>query len=151
MNADESLAYAAGYFDGEGSVWMKKKGLQLTVRVVSRDKESIAVLAEVLGGKVLPTVRVWKGRTLRNYWSWSAYGKEGQKALRKLLPLLLGKREVAIAACSFDYSGSRLSDDERKRRVEFSNRPIYTCDHWESGETRGKPGNPGTDGTYPKF
>jgi hypothetical protein len=80
-------------------------------------------------------------RTLRNYWSWSAYGKEGQKALRKLLPLLLAKREVAIAACSFDYSGSRLSDDERKRRVEFANRPIYTCDHWESGETRGKPGD----------
>lgn len=119
------VAYAAGYFDGEGCITLchDKRGYAgLKVAVVSLDRHSVNLLAYCLGGRIGSERHKWKGKS-DLYHRWSVTGKSAQGVLIKLIPFLVGKRPRAIKACELDFSsrgGKKLSASEKSRRTEFA-------------------------------
>lgn len=113
MNEREKLvAWAAGFFDGEGCVTVtrcvnkpthksrrgKKEHVsyQLVLRVGQRVRAPLETLQEVFGGTITPHMKC-----AELYWKWSSYGADAPKVLAELLPLLRVKREAALLAIEF--------------------------------------------------
>lgn len=120
----KTLAYLAGYFDGEGCITLchnKKRQCGLKVAVVSLDRDSVNLLAFSLGGYVAQEIHKWKGES-RVYYRWAANNRKAQVALRVLIPYLIAKRGRAIKACELQFgaSGQRPTLQEKLRRIQFA-------------------------------
>ena len=96
---DYRIAYAAGYFDGEGCINVSANGdgtgnsLQLHVIITSGDKPTLLLFQELFGGTFHP-------RAMRRYgwkymFTWKCSGSVALEALHAMLPFLIAKREQA--------------------------------------------------------
>lgn len=118
------LEYLAGYFDGEGCIsvsYARSGQFRLQMLINSSDLGILQAFSEVLGGRVIP----WKKSTCarkRRLYRWQLNGSIAQAAIRKLLPFLVGKRDVANLALKIQFnprfSGSMsISEDEKLNRL----------------------------------
>jgi hypothetical protein len=123
----EQIAWAAGFFDGEGcitakSTYTSSRGRKrvlvgsLVVTVVQRVVDPLYIFREMFGG----AVRLNKNRTGNPVWAIEYYGTDAMNILEALRPYLVVKREQAELALtmkdSFHTGGRQLTDDEIKRR-----------------------------------
>lgn len=89
----EEVAWAAGFFDGKGTIFSEHGRLRLTVRVV--DEEAVRRFAEIVGvGKVYgPYANTqadgWKRRPSA---MWVAVGSSAEHLLEKFWPWLTPRR-----------------------------------------------------------
>jgi hypothetical protein len=95
----ETLAYLAGYFEGEGTISFNRdrgKPPLLTVRVATGDKIILEEFAQTFGGEV----RKKKTAALakRQMWYWGCTGNKAQEVLRQLMPYFRFKKELAFLA-----------------------------------------------------
>jgi predicted transposase len=97
------IAYAAGFFDGEGSINIKKPGKtpkssghRLVVSVSQSKPAPLEWICERWGGGVRRLRRRHKAA-----WEWSVGSKLAGAFLQDLLPFLMVKREEAIVAIEF--------------------------------------------------
>jgi hypothetical protein len=54
--ADYRPAYCAGYFDGEGCIWVGMSGKRhyLRINIATGDYETLLIFKEIFGGVVMP-------------------------------------------------------------------------------------------------
>ena len=115
MTDGERLAWAAGFFDGEGCI-LVMGGTQLCMSVTQVDRAPLDRLTEILGGRVHGPR---PNRGFRPIFEWKIASSPGVvQALRHLLPFLTCKHAQAVAAIGFplNQKGQRLSDGVRIQR-----------------------------------
>lgn len=90
---DLELAWAAGLFEGEGSVRISKPADRnwgsLNVDVPNTDREIVYFFADRWGGSVHYTEQ--KGRR-KGYWRWRLSSKQAEKFLAAIKPFILTSR-----------------------------------------------------------
>jgi len=120
MLTEAEKAYAAGIFDGEGSIIIDKprrsKGHTLVVMLAMRDSAAVTWLQERWPGSLRPEMRRPKTREAFTCWHWRRYTSAAAVFLSDILPYLLVKQAQAQLAIEFQsYKnfkfGRRLTDD----------------------------------------
>jgi hypothetical protein len=90
------LAWAAGLFDGEGSIGVYKNATSsfLLARINMCHKEAINHFHDIV---TVGTGQLYtpKQKNRRPYWKWRANGEEAAKVLKLLYPFLLVKSRQA--------------------------------------------------------
>lgn len=107
MTTLSEVAYAAGLFDGEGCIWIKRRAAPgccgdvyaLTADVSQDDPRPLTWLAERWGGQARP--RSVQLRANRIAHRWYASGPTAAAFLRDVLPYLIVKHEQAVLAVEF--------------------------------------------------
>ena len=110
----EMIAWAAGIFEGEGSVMVSNKSLRL--KVGSTDEDVVETLRDVMGGRM--TGPYDRGKNKPN-WVWAIYGEEARRAIWQFLPYLGIRRTHQVLECF-----GKLQAIERERMTE---RPCRVC------------------------
>ena len=104
-----TLAYLAGFFDGEGCVHISNKGIRgnslnpsyiLSVHI-SNTQELAVKQFLIFGGQCYRRSRIPPERDL---WNWACAGPKAKAALEKLLPFLKLKKLEATLGIEFQTS-----------------------------------------------
>lgn len=133
MSKIADYAWAAGFFDGEGSVSIKKSSasktgnsFQLLLHAAQVDPEPLEKMKNIFGGNLCSYERQRKGLSYaERYWEWGLVGSGAKQALLAMLPYLTIKRERAEMAVDFQSvleergRGGKLSIDEVETRKAF--------------------------------
>src|SRR5262249_32850158 len=102
MLTEAEKAYAAGLFDGEGSILIDKprpsKGHTLWVQLTMRESVGVAWLQERWPGSLRLATRRPKAREAFAYWYWCWYTSAAAAFLSDVLAYLLGKQTQAQIA-----------------------------------------------------
>ncbi len=120
------LAWAAGFFDGEGCVMICKRTKAHAVRItVSQvDPRPILRFKSMFGGHISKQVR--QNPNWKDQWKWEQDSKSGVATLELLLPYLCVKKEVAELAIAFQKTkkrtGIKITDEAALLEVEFKQR-----------------------------
>jgi hypothetical protein len=120
--SDFRISYCAGYFDGEGCIWIDNRirSPQLRISVVSGDIDSLKIFARLFGGNVFP---VTSKSSRVNIFRWSQDNSFAVKCLEKMLPFMYAKREQAQMVVSSGWPifarGSILPMQEVARRLNL--------------------------------
>jgi hypothetical protein len=129
---EAEVAWAAGFFDGEGSVGIylytgkNRHAFNLQMTAGQVDIRPLLLLREIFGGRIETQYagKAGRGRTL---WRWSAGGREAiGEALRAMIPYLVVKREQAQVVLDYlDSSGPpnsarRLTPIEQEIQAAFA-------------------------------
>lgn len=109
------LAYLAGFFDGEGTILLNRKGreikgirtrgarVELSIKVSGTDYDSIFRFQETFGGYLYK--QSYRGKIGREHWKdcwqWSIKGGNAVIVLKLLQPYLTVKANQALLAFSF--------------------------------------------------
>lgn len=97
------LAWAAGIFDGEGSVgaytWGESKNLRVSIQVGNTCLLMISKFHDMFGGYVATTKKARKNG--QPYYTWRCRSGYQEFFLRSVLPYLVTKREQAEVALTF--------------------------------------------------
>jgi uncharacterized membrane protein len=108
------LAYCAGYFDGEGCIWVGMSGnrFYLRINIATGDYETLLIFKELFGGVVMP---VKASSSRKNIFHWMRDSSEAVKTLSALLPFMTSKREEAQLVVDFGWElverGTRLTEE----------------------------------------
>ena len=90
------IAYAAGFFDGEGCISIAKNG-SVDVRIVNTSKAVLIKLQTLLGGSITDRSQ----KINKSQYAYSLYGEEAIKFLKILKPYLIEKLPQANTV--FEY------------------------------------------------
>ena len=99
----QRLAWAAGFFDGEGSIGIYERNQgrysRLTSDISQRDPRPLLIFKEMFGGNI----RKWDDRRGDNavIWHWTISSRRAAIALETMLPYLILKRERAELALAY--------------------------------------------------
>lgn len=98
----EESAYLAGFFDGEGSISMGRRGQNrsMFLRVSNTNINSLHRLQRAFGGKIYPENKGDMSRR-RPIWKWYCASDAAVIALQAMLPFLGIKKEKALLALAF--------------------------------------------------
>jgi hypothetical protein len=116
------LAYASGYFDGEGSIGILSqgagKGSQLRIEIRSCDIDSLRLFKELFGGVLSSQIYA---RLPYPVFRWAVNNQEAIKALGIMAPFLKakGKEAQLVLHSGWDtltLGRGRLSEDQRGKR-----------------------------------
>jgi hypothetical protein len=105
MNTPTDLAWAAGFFDGEGCIHIGKsiqrqyENYQLVISVTQAEREPLDKLQELFGGFIKSYQATRYTRKYHLHWGLSSI--KATNALRAMLPYLTVKREQAELALKF--------------------------------------------------
>jgi hypothetical protein len=116
------LAYAAGYFDGEGSIGIlsqgASRGFQLRVEIRSCDLDSLRLFKELFGG-VLSSQEY--GRLPYPVFRWAVNNQDAIKVLQVMSPYLRAKAKEAHLVLDSGWETlslgiGRLSELQKEKR-----------------------------------
>ena len=119
--------WAAGFFDGEGSISIRPhshgRSERLYVAVSQRSRAPLEALRETYGGSVSKT------RTPSNCHRWRITGVGAEAFLRRIQPHALVKREPIAIALEFRATkglrGRRLAEGVREHRAALRARLMH--------------------------
>jgi len=100
----ESLAWTAGFFDGEGCIQLvtRTRGrcteVRLQITAANTDIRSLQRFKDLFGGSIQVMQRPGNPHGYKPSWFWVSAHRIAENALRAMLPWLLVKREQAIIA-----------------------------------------------------
>ena len=125
----EWMIWAAGFFDGDGSVSIFRQSagyLHLKISVAQVKKEPVEILYVLFGGGL----RLHRREPSSRYqptWNWYATGAKALRALKQMVPWMVGKREQARLAIEFQenmrHRGPESYDkEEQARRSRYRER-----------------------------
>ena len=102
MEANESLAYVAGFFDGEGSVSMKVNGsskygvyYSLCVTVANTNRDVIDFIHSIFGGGIYQVNPNSSPRHKHTLYSIGWYSTDAMCFLQSIVHLLIVKKDIA--------------------------------------------------------
>jgi len=98
MTRNEDLAWAAGFFDGEGYIGMAigKYGVQFHVVAAQTEKSVMERFGQIVGGGNVYLQKNHRKSNWRPLWTWSTGKKtDAVHALKSLLPYLYTKKSQA--------------------------------------------------------
>jgi hypothetical protein len=99
MSDASSIPWAAGLFEGEGTIVVRPDRGSIQVVLYGSDEDVVRRFARTIGlGKVFgPLMRSKQdGSPAKDMWEWRAYSSNARQALEMILPHL-GKRRTAKA------------------------------------------------------
>jgi len=135
MTREIDLAWAAGFFDGEGSIgvywrkaeryyrggfWILRLSLTQVKQEVLQDFHSIVVLGST-------SKKVSTNPKHRDKWIWASAARSGGRVLELMLPYLRGKKQEAEVALQFrstfdpNCDCSKTSEEIHCQRRDFAN------------------------------
>ena len=127
------LAWAAGFFDGEGCVLVNPRNNgkfhSLFTSVTQQDPTALHLLKQRFGGNVTPDKTATSGSYERKrgaalVWRWKASSVEAHAFLRAIQPYTVVKAEQVRIALEFPQVGTRfcgnnpIPDDVRAKREQ---------------------------------
>lgn len=128
---DTTLAYAAGLFDGEGSITIQRKvnTFCIIVRVTSTDRAIIDFLNRNFGGWVGVQTPNKKVEKCRPCWYWGIQSKAASLFLARISPFLVIKKSQADLALEFQsrlgaVGVNRLTSEEITTRETYKRRLV---------------------------
>ena len=113
------VAWAAGFFDGEGTVGLERQtsgNSYLRIAVGQLVREPLDILSKMWGGSVRGYIENDKP-----IYKWTATTRMAEQALREMLPYLVVKAEQARIALEFHY-GKAPKMRTTPERVRDNNR-----------------------------
>lgn len=84
LNTD--IAYAAGFFDGEGCISIAKNG-GIEIRIINTGFSTLKKLQEIFGGSITERTQ----RVNKKQYAYSFYGEDGIAFLNTIKPYLIEK------------------------------------------------------------
>lgn len=124
------LAWAAGFFDGEGHVGIHRSRVRrndgqatysLQLSLAQIDRRLAARFQSVMGGQLRRYAITQSGNRAPFKTVWYAWGQEASRVLVAMLPYLVGKREQAEIAIAFQRT---KKSNERPSRIPTSDEQI---------------------------
>jgi hypothetical protein len=91
----KGIAWAAGIFEGEGSIVIRKSKGSVQVTLYNTDKDVIDSFYDIVKvGKIFGPIHVTtpKGNPGKDSWQWRAYSTDAEKVLKLLLPYFCSRR-----------------------------------------------------------
>lgn len=124
---DVTLAYLAGFFDGEGCIYSskttKKAIPSLGLQVTNTHPDVIEQFKQRFGGFITKSVRETPRKTAYIWW---LSGEKASEALIELLPYLVVKKNQALLGIEMQSyvvrRGLKLPQEFKDRRFELSKR-----------------------------
>lgn len=115
---NQEIVWAAGYFDGDGSVGFYRCGY---VTVATAHRESVRRFARLWGGRVVEQRRAVGSFAKKRVWRWRIGGRAALAFAHAILPYSVEKKRqlelfVQIPYGTFQQANS-LTADERARRA----------------------------------
>jgi hypothetical protein len=110
--SDAELAWAAGFFDGEGHIAYRKRRLMMAVAQTNREPLE-RFLDAVGGGRIYGPYS--KGQQVKQVWHWQATGANVIPLMEKLLPYLCSIKATAYREALAAYVLAR--EQPRRRRT----------------------------------
>lgn len=109
------IAYAAGFFDGEGCVYIAKEKTwyKLHIQASQNVRDPLDFLQDLFGG----TVTLHKQTKGGEIYSWRLSGSKASEALKKMLPYFFVKQHQAYVAINFQ---SRQSINRKRTPQDIS-------------------------------
>lgn len=138
MTRIADIAYAAGLFDGEGTVKVNKS-LSVTIAVSGNHMPMHTWLESIFGGSITSGGRLhYAGETLSDgrlvqtdsvqEWKWRLNGQKAIDFLELVEPFLIEKREQSVLVTAnrelWPTRPVRLTDEVRERRTEIRDRLV---------------------------
>ena len=103
----EKLIWLAGFFEGEGTIHITKRGY-LDIKITSADREILSFIQSFAGGKIYEQKN---GITIdgkeKKIFRLCFYGKSGCDFLKKILPHLRHRKKQAELAINFYRHGRK--------------------------------------------
>lgn len=128
---DTTLAYAAGLFDGEGSITIQRKAntFCLIVRVTSTDRAIVDFLNRNFGGWIGVQPANKHVKICRPCWYWGVQSKAASVFLARIAPFLVIKKAQADLAIEFQSrigarGVNRLMPEEITTRETYKRRLV---------------------------
>lgn len=117
----EKLAWAAGFFDGEGSVAINDNGLMIKAGQIN--VEPLYILQGIFGGRINED-RSAARQGYRRFHLWMASTRQAADALRQMFPYLTVKKNAALVALQHQSlitpgRTQRLTDAEKQERLRL--------------------------------
>jgi hypothetical protein len=132
LNDKETLAYAAGFFDGEGCIVIRRtrgNTFWTSVRITSTDLPIIEWMRKNFGGATGVQPPNKNAKVCRPCWFWGMGSKSATEFLKKIAPLLVIKRQQADLAIEFQSrieapGVNRLTPEEIAIRETYKRRLV---------------------------
>lgn len=116
------LAYAAGYFDGEGCI---TSGDTVVIKITSSDFWSLQVFSELFGGNIdeLPENQKLSCTPGHRMFRWALGGSKTISPLRAMLPYLRSKHVEAekVINAGLEYGWDRIPQEQKEIRRKLEN------------------------------
>ena len=122
---NEELAWAAGFFDGEGCVMIVKKRSAHAIRlaVCQVNPTPINLFKKFFGGHTLYSTP--KNKNWHPQWKWEQDSKSAYETLTKLLPYLIVKKDAVELALEFQKlkkKGRKITEQDLIIEQEFKSK-----------------------------
>src|SRR5260370_31648183 len=133
MSRSHELAWAAGFFDGEGWIKIQSRGnklyqgyyLRIGINHVKRDP--LDKIQKLFGGNIRLDVNVQGNRKPRHVWTLST--ASAQRALIEMMPYFANKNTVAELGLDFQQTvgktGQRVSEEVQQQRSLIADKIKY--------------------------
>ena len=120
------IAWAAGFLEGEGSIFItngRGRGKVLRISAAQVDPAPIEELNRLFGGGVFRA----KGRDgRRDHYRWYASNRRAADVLRAILPYMVSKRDQALIGLAFQEAkgptGVMMTDEQVAREADQKQR-----------------------------
>ena len=112
ISMKELIAWAAGLFEGEGSIILNPARSSYGVSMSQTDKDVLEKFQSIVGGKISKTFDQRKPH-YKKCWQWWAYGENAKKILLLLYPYLQSRRK--------ERADEWLNIREEKRKKRYLN------------------------------
>ena len=128
MNQDQLIAWAAGLFEGEGTITPRKTAANhlWQLAVTSTDEDVITRLHQALGGKIYGPYGYVNSTNRRRehhkpYWRWSVSDRLGIEAVAaKLRPYLMERRRSRLDECLVAIAETPFTRAPHRRKAANS-------------------------------
>lgn len=115
ITREHTLIYAAGFFDGEGCIYIGRRAksgreyFTLTISVSNTDKASVEIFRKLFGGYLSELKSDRGGKRKSVLYMWQVDSGKAAVALDELLPFLRLKKKEAKLAVRFQSRRGRSS------------------------------------------
>ena len=118
----EWLSWAAGFIDGDGSIWiMENNGyLQMGLSAWQVKREPLDVLNILFGGHIREKRRI--NSKYASTFECKMTGAKAAEVLKQLEPFMVAKRQQVTLAIEFNrHRGAAVTSEEHQRRLSLRN------------------------------
>ncbi len=137
----DEVVYAAGFFDGEGCVYLnalKNGGASLRVKVSQNNRKPLELLQEIWGGSICLAANKKKAR---NTWNLCLASASGERFLAAIRPYAIVKAEAIDIALEYrlikkpmsqpgvGHRWNPLTDEEKEARLALRRR-LHAVNSW---------------------
>ena len=121
---DKDVSWAAGLFEGEGSIVVRDSRGSIQITVYNTDEDVIRSFHGVMkvGSVKGPrSTRTPRGLPAKDMWEWHAYSTNARHVLERLLPYLCARR-LARATRALAVKSRSISRDDMNARQRILDR-----------------------------